>query len=320
MASLPPPISHTLSAIDAAYVATARDGDSMGVPMSSVGHACDRYLWYLFRWAAEREAPNGQRQRIFKTGQIYERRVLDDLRAIGCDVLEIDETTGQQFRVELANGHLRGKVDGITTGIPEAPAVEHVVEIKSSNERTFKEIVKKGVQEAKFEHYVQCQMYMHGTGIHRAIYICANKNTDELHCERVKYDPALCLSLVARVERIVSADTPPQRLHDDPGNKAAFACGFCPARLQCHEGAFARINCRTCCHSTAHDGPKWTCDRHGQLLSYGDQQAACGDHVFLPGTVPGAQVDADPTAGTITYQMNDGSSWVDGPGKQDVAA
>ncbi|MDR7037428.1 hypothetical protein J2X36_002175 [Methylobacterium sp. BE186] len=313
MAALPPPLSQTALAIDAAFVAAARDGDSAGVPMSGVANECQRALWYAFRWCAPLEAPTGKRQRIFETGNIYEGRLLDMLRMIGCEVREIDETTGQQLRVELAGGHLRGKVDGRVTGLPEAPVAEHVVEAKSMNERAFKALTKAGsVREAKPDHFAQLQLYLHGTGLRRGLYLAACKNDDEIYVERVEYDPAFCLALVDRIERIVASPAPPPRLHDDPTSKAAFACQWCPARALCHEGTFPRQNCRTCIESEPQDGPKWTCALHARTLSYSEQQAGCPDHRFVPAVVPGEQTDADPQRRTVTYRMPDGSAWVDG--------
>lgn len=315
MALLPSPLSHTGLAIDDAYVRKARDGDSMGVPMSQAVNPCDRALWYAFRWSAPLEAPTGPQQRRFASGNAYERRLLDDLRSIGCDVLEIDEATGQQMRVELAGGHLRGKIDGRATGLPEAPQAEHVVECKSHNDKSFKALTKSGLREAKPEHFAQVQLYMHGTGIRRALYIAANKNDDAIHCERVEYDPVYCLAIVARIERIVAAQRPPPRLHDDPDSKAAFACQWCPSRGICHEGAFARRNCRTCLNSSPGDGPRWVCERHGQALDYPTMQAGCPDHLYIPDLVPGEQTDADPEAGTVTYRLQDGTLWLDGEGR-----
>lgn len=312
MAELPKPMSHTALAIDEAFVKAARDGDSMGVPMSQVINPCDRAIWFAFRWAAPGEAPEGARQRRFDTGNLYERRLLDMLRMIGCEVVEIDETTGRQFRVDLAGGHIRGKMDGLATGIPEAPVAVHVVECKSANDKSFKAIVKGPIRETKPEHHAQLQLYLHATGHRRGLYMLANKNTDEIHVERVEYDPAFCLGLIARIERIVALQAPPARLHDDPESKAAFACKFCPALTICHEGAFPRRNCRTCLESEVTDGPCWTCGIDGSVRRYDDQQRGCPDHRFIPTLVPGEQIDADPASRTITYRMPDGSTWVDG--------
>jgi hypothetical protein len=311
MTLIPPPISHIASAIDEAMVRNVRSADGAGVPMSAVGNPCDRAIWYAFRWAFPPEQPSAARERRFRTGFQYERWLLDDLRAAGCEVLEIDEETGKQYRVELVNGHLRGRIDGRVTGLPEAPKLEHVVECKSLNDKIFREVVKKGLQAAKPDHYAQCQLYCHASGLTRCLYLAANKNTDEIHAERIRLDVEFCRSLVVRIERIVQASRPPARLHEDPNSKAAFACHWCPAFIVCHEDAFARVNCRTCLSSSPVDGGRWHCERWNCHLSYVEQQAGCaGFHRFIPELVPGEQEDVI-GEDTILYRLADGSEWQD---------
>lgn len=310
--TLPPPTTTAVTLIDDAYAAKARNGDGAGIAMSQVIHPCDRAIWMAFRWAAPQEAATGKGERIFETGNLYERRLLDMLRMIGCDVQEIDETTGTQFRVELANGHVRGKMDGIVTNYPGEPETQFVFECKSANDKNYKVIVKGPIKETKTEHYAQLQLYLHASGLRHGLYAVVNKNTDEIHFERVAYDPTFCLAIVSRLERIAALSVVPVRLHDDPTSKSARECGWCPSRSICHEGAFARVNCRTCLAVTPQDGPKWHCERHDRVLTYSDQQDGCADHLFLPSIVPGVQVDADEEAGTITYRLADGAIWVDG--------
>ena len=45
----------------------------------------------------------------------------------------------------------------------------------------------------------------------------------------------------------------------------------------------------------------------------------CDFHLFLPALVPGQQVDADEAAGTVTYQLHDGATWVDAPARRGLA-
>lgn len=305
---LPPPMAHTALAMDEAIVAKAREGDSSGVPMSGATSGCDREIWFGFRWAAPLEKPNGKQQRRFRTGNQYERWLLDDLRLTGAEVREIDETTGKQFAVQLADGHLRGKADGIALGIIEAPKTEHVVECKSMKAADFRAILKHGLAKAKPEHWMQCQLYMHGLGILRCLYICANKDTDEIHTVRLDYDPVAALATEARIARIVDMAEPPARASDDP---AAFVCTFCKAKDICHKGAWARLNCGTCIHSSPMPGGTWRCEKHGKSLSYKDRQAGCEDHRFVPGLVNGQQIDVL-DGDLIVYQLKDGSKWIDG--------
>lgn len=315
MPALPEPISHTVEAIYAALAKRANHSDSRGVPMSNVANECERAIWYSLRWAAPPEELTGQKQRRFGTGLREEERLLNDLEAAGFQVERTDPATGQQFRVELANGWLRGRMDGRVLGLPEAPKTLHVVECKSHNERSFKELVKKRLKDGKPDHYAQCMTYLHAQGLTRCLYLAVCKNTDELYAERVEYDATYALQLEAKVERAVRSDSAPPRLYEDPKAKGAFTCTWCPAFAQCHEGAFARVNCRTCVAASFEPGANVHCTLHKKDLSYDEQQKGCASHLFLPSLVNGEQIDADPRERTITYRLTSGEIWVDGPGR-----
>lgn len=302
------PINHITSAIDAAIAAKAATSDWGGVPMSAVTTECDRSIWYSLRWAHDPEPPTGKKERIFETGRIYEERLIRYARAAGMDVQDVDPATGRQWAVELADGYLRGKLDGVATGVPTAEKAEHVVECKSLKASDYRAILKHGLAKAKPEHFAQCQMYMHGTGIQRALYLAANKDTDELITERLHYDPTFCAAIEARIARIVDAFDLPARISDDPD---AFACKFCKGKPQCHGGAWARNNCRTCIHVTPSGRNQWHCDKHKRVLNWGEQRAGCTDHRYIPGLVPGEQIDVL-DGDLIVYRLADGSEWIDG--------
>lgn len=306
MVALPEPIHHTVDAIYRAIEAKARGGDSRGVPMSAAANECERAIWYCLHWAAPLERIDGQKKRRFETGRIEEDRLLDNLEAAGVTVERVDPATGRQFAVTLAHGWLRGKMDGRAIGLIEEPKTLHVVECKSHNEKSFRELSKKKVKEANPDHFAQCQAYMHAEQITRCLYFAVNRNTDELYCERIEYDPAFCLILEAKIERIVRAQSAPSRLHDKDDKPP---CLWCAASDLCHRKAFARRNCRTCLHSTFDDGAIVRCDRNKVELSYSEQRAGCADHRYLPSLVPGEQIDVD--GDTIVYRIDD-TEWRDG--------
>lgn len=313
MPPLPAPIKHTIEAIQRAYEARANFGDSLGVAMSQVNNECSRAIWYDLHWASPPEAITAAKQRIFDTGKIEEERLLDDLERAGVDITRLDPTTGKQFRVELAAGWLRGKLDGVGVGFLEAPKTEHVIECKSHNDNSFKEL-KKGLELGKPDHYAQCQAYMRAMGLDRCFYIAVNKNDDHFYTERIKYDATYAAKLELKIERIVQAEKAPPKLHEDPSARAAFKCQWCKSRPQCHEGQFARVNCRTCISCTFKDGAVVYCEYWEKELTYDEQQVGCDEHRYLPSLVPGEQVNADEAKRTVTYKMHaDGVEWVDGP-------
>jgi hypothetical protein len=312
MPELPIPISHTITAINTAREKQVKQGDALGLSMSQISSECNRQLWYLFRWTSTPEKIDGQKQSIFNTGNSWEKRLLNDLEAAGFIVERTDLKTGKQFRIELADGWLRGKMDGTVRGIPEAPKALHIVEIKSMNENNFKLLKKKGLELGKPDHYAQCCLYMHATKIERCLYLAVNKNSDEIYSERIKYDRVFAARVEERIKKIVYTDIAPPKLFNNPDDRAAYACQWCPAKPQCHEKQFARTNCRTCIEFSAKPGAIAYCELHKKELSYEEQQTGCDRHLFLPSLVPGEQIDASEKDRTVTYKLSTEQTWVDG--------
>ncbi len=313
MAPLPKPTPSTVRAIYAAYLDSHEHYDSLGISVGEAGTECDRSLWYTFRWASPPEEMTGQKLRLFATGNLEEDRLVADLERIGVDVY------GQQDRIRLASGHVRGKCDGKAMGIVEAPKTEHLLELKSSNAKAFKQIEKDGCQKAKPLHYAQCQLGMHAFGLTRCLYLVVCKDTDSLHAERIEYDVEYCLRLVARCERIIAADEPPSRISVD---REFFGCKFCRHHAICHDKIWPRVTCRSCLHSTPETGGDghWSCARWVKPLSAEEQKAACPAHLHLPGLVPGELVDSDSELETVTYRLSNGEIWVDGANHEQEAA
>jgi hypothetical protein len=311
VAAIPAPINHTVAAIYQAYVESNDNFESIGIPAGSLGKECERAVWYDFRYVSPAENIEGRKIRIFRRGDIEEERIIDDLRAIGVEV------TDQQAKCRDVGGHIRGKIDGQALGIPEAPATIHLLECKSSNTKNFKPLKKNGVQAAKPDHYATMQFYMLQRGLDRALYCCVNKDDEDYHIERVRFDVEFALRLVARAKGIIESDEPPARISEKPD---FFSCKWCRHHSVCHEGAWARVSCRTCIHSTptlAGDAA-WECARWNKPLGLEEQKAGCPAHLFLPGLVPGRQTDSNADEEWIEYQLPDGSIWRDG-GEQKAA-
>ena len=153
------------------------------------------------------------------------------------------------------------------------------------------------------------QTYMHLTGMERAAYIAVNKNDDDLYFERVRYDAAFALRLVAKAHAIIAAEHPPARLSDDP---TWWQCKFCDHAPVCHGGKLPEEHCRSCLHATPTDGGAWVCEAEGKHLLPGDQRRGCVRHLYIPGLVAGEQIDANTEIGWIKYRMPDGTEWTDG--------
>lgn len=305
MAPLPKPRASTVAAIYRAYEDANSQRDGKTISVSTLADECSRKLFYDFRWVSPHEDIPGRTLRIFETGVMEEERWIENLRMIGCDVVDRDPVTGNQIRVELADGHVGGYLDCEVLGLPEAPKTWHVGEIKSHNLKSFTALRKDGVKKAKPLHYGQIQTYMHARGRDRGIYLAVCKDNDELYAERLHLDVEYVLRLLARAERIVAAHEPPPAIE-------TFACQWCKHKGICREDAWPRSNCRTCLYSAPESGGAWSCARFNKPLSLAEQKAGCPAHLTLPGLVPGEQIDADEEAETVTYKLRNGQIWRDG--------
>jgi hypothetical protein len=304
MAPLPQAQSPTREAIFAAYEADRDEGFRPHLGASQIGKSCERALWYDFRWITPARFP-GRILRLFETGQLEEARLVRNLRRTGATVLDVDPETGRQWRVEAHGGHFGGSLDAVALGLIEAPRTWHVVEFKTHSAKSFRELAAKGVAEAKPQHAAQMQVYMHLTGLTRALYIAVCKDNDELHVERVTADHDMGERLLAKAKRVIDAQRPPARISEDP---AWFECRFCDHHDVCHRGGSASHTCRSCMHSTPIEGG-WHCGRHDRMLSPADERFPCLQHLYLPDLVPGEVINAGKDF--VAYRMRDGSTWVD---------
>lgn len=309
MTALPEPLNTTVSEIYRHYEEKAEERRGYLGP-SAIGNECDRALWYEFRWATEPEKFSGRMLRLFETGHREEERLVQNLRMIGVEVHDRDPETGRQWAVEYLAGHVKGHTDGVAIGFPEAPRTLHLLECKTHNEKSFKELVTKGVKAAKPAHWVQMQAYMHLGGWGRAFYIAQNKNTDELYAERVAYDPAEGSKIALRMERIVTAQEPPAKLSEKPDY---YLCKMCAKADLCHGGEWPRRNCRTCLHATPDTvSGGWTCDLLKSRIHDDMVPQGCVSHLYIPAIVPGEQIDADSDELSVTYRLRTGGTWIDG--------
>ena len=228
-----------------------------------------------------------------------------DLRRTGATVLDLDPATGRQWRVEALGGHFGGSLDAVAIGLLEAPKTWHVLEFKTSGTRAFNDLRLHGVRHAKPRHYAQIQIYLHLTGITRAMYIVVCKETDELYVERVPVDPAEGARLLARAKSVIEAQHPPARISEDP---EFWVCSLCEHRAVCHGEAAAERTCRSCLHATPVDGG-WHCARWDWRPRPDEQRAGCPQHLYIPDLVPGEVHDAGDD--WVAYRMADGTLWHD---------
>jgi hypothetical protein len=276
MSKLPDPVNTIATMIDQ-YHASKKSKPRPHMGVSLLGHHCDRWLWINFRWAVVEDF-DGRILRLFRRGHSEEDTIIRDLRNIGIDI------RSSQRRVNFGN-HVSGSLDGvIEKGVPEAPKARHVAEFKTHSKKSFDDMVKNGVEKSKPMHFIQMQVYMHGTDINRALYLAVCKDDDRIYTERVKYDKKVAEDAIIRGKRIAMSDRMPEPCSADP---SWYQCKFCPAHSFCHkQEPTKRVNCRTCAHSTAMADSTWRCERHeADAIPEDFQHEGCDDHILHPDMV-----------------------------------
>lgn len=253
---------------------------------SLLGHPCERWLWLSFRWAVQ-ERFSGRMLRLFDRGKREEESIVLNLRRIGIKIHSTCLDEDGQSRVDFGS-YVSGSIDGIIEGgVPEAPAARHVAEFKTHNLKSFNELKRLGVFQAKRRHWCQMQVYMMGTGIERALYVAVCKDNDEMYTERIHYNPQAAHDIVERGKRIALSERMPPPLSTDP---TWYQCRMCPAHNFCHVTHIIEeecVNCRTCAHSTPCSNSTWKCEFFGMEKSYeGQLWNNCASHVLHPDLTP----------------------------------
>ena len=320
MATIPTEVSDPVAAaIYAHYKSVSGAEKPRGyLGASSIGKSCSRALWYGFR-LSKQASFDGRMYRLFQSGHLQEPRVVADLRAIGCTVYDLDPSTGKQWAFsEPATGHhLKGNADGVVLGVPQAPKSAHILEIKTSGTKAFAELQKHGVEKAKPEHFAQMMIYMHWTiarygedGCRRALYVCVNKDTDEIYTERIEYSKTTAQAIVDKANAIIQAIEPPQRISNDA---SWYECKWCDYSAMCHGSAVPAPTCRSCGYVTPEiDGDaRWACAKRKSNLSFDEQLRGCESHVYIPSVI-GFAKPMDFLNDAVVYEMY-GKRFSNGP-------
>ena len=122
-------------------------------------------------------------------------------------------------------------VSGPDVGVTWPALFEH----KALKARSWSDVVKRGVELSKPVYYAQLQIYMAYMELENSLFTCLNKDTQQLHHERVDLVPHVAQALsdkAADIIRAVEAHELPPRLAASPD---FYICRFCPFHSTCWE-------------------------------------------------------------------------------------
>lgn len=241
---------------------------------SLIGDPCGRKIWYSFRWASP-PTFTGRHYRMFNRGIREEPLIYEELRGIGFKVSEVAED-GSQHSFKSIGGHFAGSADGI---VEDKDGRRFLLEIKTAGKSAFNQLVKHGVHKSKPVHFGQMQTYMGKFNLPASIYIAVCKDDDRLHIETIEFDPDVAEELEEKADYIITSDSPPARMSQDP---AFWLCKMCQFKEPCFGLSALAPSCRTCTHSTPTTNSQWACRLPGKERELDLEAQKVGCHEFRP--------------------------------------
>ena len=236
---------------------------------STTGGACKRKMYYDFRWAY---TPVKELRiiRLWARGDHEEILVIEHLRSLGLKVFD------EQKTVYGPHGHVLGHIDGNVLGVPDDEKTMHLLEVKTMNEKRYKEYLNKGLKFTNPSYYSQVNSYMGKQNLLKCLFIVVNKNTEQRSYRIVAYDHDEYLRVEEIALSILYAEVAPPRI----GERTWFECKFCDAKEICHYQKPVDQNCRTCEHFTIEDKGEFACAHHNVTLTTEAQRVGCKDYSY----------------------------------------
>jgi len=160
-------------------------------------------------------------QLVFSLGHLIEQQIGDILG---------DELTDKQLEVKATIGQHEfiGHIDGIYNNT--------LIDVKSTNERSFKNYAIKKIIDLKYIY--QAHIYMYALNKDKFEFIYYDKNTSKLCSVMLYYDKIVIDKIKIKYDNIFNASKPEdiQREYDIFGKVDAWVCGYCGYKSQCYPG------------------------------------------------------------------------------------
>jgi hypothetical protein len=177
-------------------------GSRLGVP-------CERALQFEF-FHTEKDAGKefrGQTLRIFDVGHSLEELAISWIREAGFDLRTQNPDTGRQYGFSIADGRIRGHLDGVLCSGPNVMAYPALWECKTMSAKYWRDCVKHGVAKSKPVYAAQIAIYQANMNLteNPAVFTAINKDTEEIYFEFVPFHAALAGNLAEKGSRMLQA-------------------------------------------------------------------------------------------------------------------
>jgi hypothetical protein len=282
------------------------DGYRRHLGASLIGRDCAFSLWLGFRWAKVSRFKE-RILRLFNRGHLEEAHFLAMLESAKIPIW-YETPEGGQFKFSDIQGHFGSSLDGVVK-IPELLGKPAYAEFKTHNDKSFNKLVKEGVRDSKFEHFVQMQICMNAHNLKYGVYFAVNKNDDTLHIEIIEVDKVTVKNYLTRAKGVIYAKDGLPRI----SNKSSWwQCKFCDHLDICHNKAKPEINCRTCVYAEAVNGG-WHCTNSGfskssghTLLDKDFMKRGCVMHTYNPSLLSSVNLVSRKADEYVELELEDG--------------
>jgi hypothetical protein len=228
---------HVSALIDAALeAADAQVAPRTYLGASILGDACARRLQFQFFATAkdpDRHTP-GRTLRVFHRGHRMEAWLAGWLRQAGFD-LRTQDANGDQFGYAIADGRIRGHVDGVIVAGPDSFAYPMLWETKAVGVKTFGELQRKRLAIARPVYAAQVALYQAYMQLHEqpALFTALCADDMALYAERVPFDAALAQRSSDRAVEILRACDAGELLPRVATTPTHFECRGCAWQDRC---------------------------------------------------------------------------------------
>lgn len=212
---------------------------------SRLGVSCNRALQFEYTDTPKDENQNftGRTLKIFQAGHIFEELMVKWLRLGGFDLIT-HKQNGDQFGFTVADGKVKGHIDGVIISAPKDLGFTFpmLFECKSLNNKSWKEVEKKGLAVSKPIYAAQIAIYqaymeseMEGICKNPALFTAINKDTTEIYFELIAFDQELAQKMSDKAVMILRATKAHELLPRIANDSSYFECKFCPWQKRCWE-------------------------------------------------------------------------------------
>ena len=203
---------------------------------SRLGTSCERQLQYEYAKASvdNGKAFSGRLLRIFERGHRTEEMVISWLRLAGF-TLKTEDANGDQFGFSVANGRLRGHIDGVLISGPEGFNYPALWENKCLRAKSWRDVEKRKLAVSKPIYAAQIALYQSYLELHAhpALFTAINADTMEIYAEFIPFDASLAQRMSDRAARVIQATEVSELLPRSFTDPAHFECKFCAWANRC---------------------------------------------------------------------------------------